>query len=145
MIVIIGIVALVALIACVYGLSSGMFISGHAIDDTSGTGIVMDRYNNSANNSTVSVIQGASFMIELPENPTTGYQWNVTVTEGLTIANDEYVCDNPGIAGAGGIHNWNITASGEGAHQFKAVYMRSWEPLTGSEEMFVLNVDVSKN
>lgn len=35
-------------------------------------------YNESANNSTVTVSTGKEFVIELRENLTTGYSWNAT-------------------------------------------------------------------
>lgn len=32
-------------------------------------------------------------MIQLSENPTTGFSWNVTLSDGLTLLNDRYVQD----------------------------------------------------
>lgn len=101
-------------------------------------------YNESANNSTVNVTAGKEFVIELRENPTTGYMWNATVTSGLLIVNDTYAMDAaaPGMVGVGGTHSWLLKGTGTGMQQFRATYMRSWENVTGSEDRYVLNVNV---
>ncbi len=103
-------------------------------------------YNESANNSTVTVFTGKEFVIELRENPTTGYMWNATVTSGLTILNDTYTMDAApgGMVGVGGTHSWILTGTEAGLQQFRATYMRPWENVTGSEEKFILNVNVVK-
>lgn len=103
-------------------------------------------YNESANNSTVTVSTGKEFVIELRENPTTGYSWNATVTPGLLIVNDIYTMDTTaqGMVGVGGTHSWMLKGSETGPQQFRATYMRPWENVTGSEEKFILNVNVVK-
>lgn len=102
-------------------------------------------YNESANNSTVTVTAGKEFVIELRENPTTGYMWNATVTKGLMIINDTYTLDaaGAGMVGVGGTHSWLLKGTEAGQQQFKATYMRSWENVTGSEESYLLNVNVA--
>ena len=81
-------------------------------------------------------------MIRLDENPTTGFGWNESVTSGLTIVDSKYI---PGgnMPGAGGIHEWTIRADGKGQQQFSAIYRRSWEPITGNESKYVLNLSVN--
>jgi inhibitor of cysteine peptidase len=44
--------------------------------------------------------------------------------------------------GASGTHEWTIKATGKGQQQFTAVYKRPWEPTTGNETTFTLNVKV---
>ncbi len=106
----------------------------------------MMSYNESANNSTVNVTAGEEFKIDLKENPTTGYMWNATVTSGLEILNDTYTPDAAasGMVGVGGTHSWILTGKDAGMQKFEAVYMRSWENVTGSEDAYVLNVNVIK-
>jgi len=103
-------------------------------------------YNESANNSTVTATVGKEFIIALKENPTTGFMWNATVTSGLTILNDTYTPDAAaaGMVGVGGTHSWVLTGTETGQQHFRAVYMRSWDNLTGSEDAYVLNVNVVK-
>jgi inhibitor of cysteine peptidase len=80
--------------------------------------------------------------IYLKENPTTGFQWNATITRGLVIETDEYMADHvkPGIVGSGGTHHWMIRGVERGNQTFDAVYRRSWEPLTRNETRYTLNI-----
>jgi len=82
--------------------------------------------------------------IYLKENPTTGYMWNATVSAGLRVENDTYVADpvKPGVAGSGGMHYWLVQGVEKGNQTFDAVYMRSWEPLTGNETRFTMDITV---
>ena len=90
------------------------------------------------NNATVSVSQGNTITLQLPENPTTGYQWNLTTTPGLDVTNDTYVpSDTTGrLVGSGGIHIWQISVNNTGRQEISAIYKRSWEPATGNETGF---------
>jgi inhibitor of cysteine peptidase len=87
---------------------------------------------------------GDTITIYLKENPTTGYQWNATVTPGLTIENDTYVADpkGPGIVGSGGMHYWLIRGTEAGEQAFNAIYKRPWEPETGDETRFTMDITV---
>ena len=96
------------------------------------------------NGATVTVSQGSFITVSLPENPTTGFRWNMTVTPGLNVVNDTYIPTpvSPGIVGSGGTRTWEITASAKGNQSMSAVYARSWEPVTGNETGFTMNVIV---
>lgn len=82
--------------------------------------------------------------IYLKENPTTGFQWNATVTSGLTIENDTYIADPAaaGVTGSGGMHYWLVRSIGKGNQHFDAIYKRSWEPVTGNETSYTLDIQV---
>ena len=96
------------------------------------------------NNATVHVKQGNYIILQLPENPTTGYQWNLTTTPGLLVTNDTYVpSDTTGkLVGSGGTRVWDMTATGKGEQAIRAIYCRSWEPVTGNETAFRATVMV---
>lgn len=96
------------------------------------------------NTATVSVSQDSVITVKLQENPTTGYQWNLTTTPGLLIVNDSYVpSDTTGkLVGSGGTHIWDISAKEKGTRNITAVYRRSWEPVEGNETAFSLTVVV---
>jgi len=96
------------------------------------------------NNATVSVSQGTIITLQLPENPTTGYQWNLTTTSGLKVTNDMYVpSDTTGtLMGSGGIHIWEILVDNNGRQAISAIYKRSWEPATGNETGFEITLHV---
>jgi inhibitor of cysteine peptidase len=100
-------------------------------------------YNESSNGTTVSVPTNGTFVVMLQENPTTGYVWNVTVTNGLTIVNNTFMPPTSGLMGAGGVHTWSVQAIQTGAQQFNGIYKRPFENLTGNETTFVLTVNVT--
>jgi inhibitor of cysteine peptidase len=105
-------------------------------------------YNESSNGSTITVAPGGeTFGIRLNENPTTGYSWNATITPGLILVSDGYD-QNPetaGLMGAGGTHHWILRSGNEtGDQQFRAIYQRPWENVTGSEQTFVLYVTIKQ-
>jgi predicted secreted protein len=92
------------------------------------------------------IAQGTKFAVRLAENPTTGFQWNATLSPGLSLVSDDYQV-NPhaeGMVGVGGTHTWIILAKDLGAQKFSATYRRSWEPVTGNETAFSVNVNVVK-
>lgn len=94
------------------------------------------------NGSSVELATGDTFRIKLNENPTTGYQWTLETTRGLEIMSDNYLPPTSRLIGAGGIHEWDIKATASGTQQVTGVYSRSFENLTGSEQRFVLTVEV---
>ena len=68
----------------------------------------------SQNGATVYVNRTADITLKLKENPTTGFQWNLTVTPGLVIANDTFIpSDTTGkLVGSGGTRVWEMNAAG---------------------------------
>jgi len=98
------------------------------------------------NGSSVDIAQGTRLAIQLPENPTTGFAWNATVTSGLLIQSSDYQQDKApaGMVGVGGIHTWTILAKDLGTQKFSAIYRRSWEPVSGNETAFSVTINVVK-
>ncbi len=71
-----------------------------------------------------------TFSIELPSNPTTGYQWQVISTSpGITIDRKFFVAPNEPCCGAPGIDQLDITLTSkfEGSGQIVLRSARSWE------------------
>ena len=104
---------------------------------------IMPVYNESDNGKTETLALGAQFMVKLDENPTTGYSWNVSATDGLNITNDTYIPPTSGLIGAGGVHTWSMLTTKTGLQEFSGVYMRSWENKTGNETTYMLKVNVT--
>jgi inhibitor of cysteine peptidase len=94
----------------------------------------------SDSNSTAIVTKDTTFILMLDENPTTGFQWNLTHTDGLTIIDDKFIPANTSLIGAGGIHAWEIMAIGHGSQSLNATYSRPWENATESGSQFGMNV-----
>jgi inhibitor of cysteine peptidase len=88
---------------------------------------------------------GTVIQLSLAENPTTGYQWNLSVTPGLSMVGDRYVPDDPTgkLVGSGGTHVWSLETTGEGRQVVTGIYQRSWEASSGNPPDFTLTLEVS--
>ena len=95
---------------------------------------------------TEDIAQGTRFAVQLRENPTTGFGWNATVSAGLEIQSSDYQQDRAaeGMVGVGGTRTWVIVAKDLGTQTFSATYRRSWEPVTGDETAYGVNINVVK-
>lgn len=111
------------------------------VNETAETGQVITEADNGTS---ISLKNGENFTLQLRENPSTGYAWELNVTEGLSILSDEYIQDEApeGEVGVPGNHTWIIEAVSPGSQQVNGIYKRSWENTTGTEEKFTLNVEV---
>ena len=100
------------------------------------------------NGKNISLKNGETFYLKLKENPTTGYSWELNLSQGLTnVSNNYYPPESSKnneqpIVGAGGVHIWEIKAVAEGSQQVKGRYKRPWENITGTEDNFTLKVEV---
>ena len=81
-------------------------------------------------------------LVQLAENPTTGYTWNVTLSEGLVVLSDEYIQDEAeeGMVGVGGIHEWIIQAVETGEQTLFGIEKQEWEEETGEENTYTLAI-----
>jgi inhibitor of cysteine peptidase len=95
------------------------------------------------NKATITMGLNNTVTLKLKENPTTGFQWNLTTSPGLVVTADTYLPSAPQLTGSGGVRSWDLKAVQTGTQDIKAVYMRSWEPVTGNETMFAMTVIVS--
>ncbi|WP_440950267.1 protease inhibitor I42 family protein [Methanosphaerula subterraneus] len=97
------------------------------------------------NTTSITLPAGTTTTIELQENPTTGYAWNVTLSSGLAIENNTYIPDSTSAdrVGAGGTHQWVVRGVSAGEQTFSAVYKRPWEPVTGNERQFTEFITVT--
>ena len=95
-------------------------------------------FTESDDGKTVSMQVGSEFRVSLDGNPTTGYSWNATLSEGLELLDSNFTTAEqpPGMVGVGGIFFWDVRASGKGTQEFSAIYMRPWENVTGEEDTF---------
>jgi inhibitor of cysteine peptidase len=111
------------------------------VNETMETGMVVTADDNGTN---ITVKQGENFTVKLQENPSTGYSWQLNVTEGLSILSDEYIQDPApeGYTGVPGNHTWIIQAMEPGNQTVDGIYKRPWENTTGTEDNFTIAVEV---
>jgi len=114
---------------------------------TAEEGKKMVTFTEKDNGTTGKIAAGTRFMVQLDENPTTGYSWNASTSAGLTVLSSEFKENEhaEGMTGVGGIHSWILQASGTGNQTFGAVYGRSWEPVTGNETSYLLNIQIDNS
>ena len=99
-------------------------------------------YNVDENITSLNVTVNETVLVQLPENPTTGYTWNVTLTSGLELLNDTYIQDKApeGMVGVGGVHEWLIQAIASGEQSFNGIEKQAWEPVSGNETTYTLSL-----
>jgi len=83
----------------------------------------------------IRVRAGTDFVITIPSNATTGYQWALADSLNpalLRRVNNEYLADrqpagSPPVAGAGGHERWTFRALAPGQATIRMIYVRPWE------------------
>lgn len=106
------------------------------------------------NRTSINLKTGETFYLRLKENPTTGYMWQLNLSEGLSVVpgedngNGTYYPESSReieqpLVGSGGVRLWEIKANSEGSQQVNAIYKRIWENTTGNEDKFTLDVEVA--
>ncbi|GAV45361.1 protease inhibitor I42 family protein [Streptomyces acidiscabies] len=96
----------------------------------------------SARDSLVQVRAGDDIVVELPENPSTGYLWEITGIEGLEVTGDDHASAPTGLVGAGGSRVLRLRAEKAGEGRLELVYRRSWEAEGENAGQYALRVTV---
>ncbi|AAM05006.1 protease inhibitor I42 family protein [Methanosarcina acetivorans] len=111
-------------------------------DETVETGQVVTEADNGTS---ISLNNGENFTLQLSGNPTTGYSWELNVSEGLNILSEDYTQDAvpEESTGVPGTYTWIIQAVDQGTQQVNGEYIRLWENATGPEDNFTLTVEVA--
>jgi inhibitor of cysteine peptidase len=90
----------------------------------------------------VKVRRGDAVELELPENPTTGYRWDLETHDVLAAA-DEFV-QPPGEAGigAGGAHRWRFVLDRAGEARIALRHWQPWEGEPSVDQRFAVRIEV---
>jgi inhibitor of cysteine peptidase len=72
---------------------------------------------------------GDQIKIELPENPTTGFRWEIVsrASDVLGPPRDDYVASPAAGVGGGGMRVFRFDVAGAGAAEVRMELKRSWE------------------
>ena len=82
---------------------------------------------------------GDSIVIELPENPTTGYVWTLDVNEATGIAHladSRYTERTESGIGGGGMRTFTVKVKSPGIETISMKLRRQWEPENAAIEEF---------
>lgn len=128
---VVGIIVVVIAVAGIGGaiLKSGAGPSGNqhenVIDLRSENEINLGYENNGT---IIRISVGAAVIIQLEENPTTGYTWQYIVNENvLQVIGDNYIPSESVMVGSGGIRILKLNAMGSGEGEVNMDYVRPWE------------------
>jgi inhibitor of cysteine peptidase len=84
--------------------------------------------NHAQNGSSVEVPVGESLRVQLRENPTTGYRWQLSKPGEPALKMEEDTFEAGQGAGAGGTRRWQFQVVHTGTAPLEIVLKRSWEP-----------------
>ena len=81
------------------------------------------------NGASVEVQRGANIVIELNENPTTGYRWAITNIDEASLqpTGDEFVAPNDATPGAGGLRRFFFRTKRAGSTALTLINKRAWQ------------------
>ncbi len=125
-------------------VEQNIIVAGNVTETTSADAVPAVNFTADANTTNLTMKVSQTVLVSLKENPTTGFEWNATNSTGLEIVNSTHTTDKApeGMVGVGGVHTWILKAVEAGNQTFDAVYKREWEPTTGKEDAYSLNVTV---
>jgi inhibitor of cysteine peptidase len=89
----------------------------------------------------IAVAKSQSIVIELPENPSTGYVWILSSVGSFKTVADTFLPAG-GSVGATGKHVFELRCDAAGQFDLVMVHQRSWETADKALEKFSLKVDV---
>jgi len=93
----------------------------------------------------VDVHVGDAVSIRLPENPATGYRWNVDPVDDslISIDNSEFV-ESPGSGiGGGGLRTFTLSARGPGVARLSLKNRRPWEASAAPLRQFEVTLNIA--
>lgn len=94
------------------------------------------------NGGTFDVETGREFAISLDENPTTGYQWALSVPDGIVQDSEGFEPPADGLVGAGGVRTWTLHGETPGTYEITAEYRRPWETAGEPAMNFSVTIEV---
>jgi inhibitor of cysteine peptidase len=83
-----------------------------------------------------------SIVLTLPENPSTGYLWDITATRGLTLLSGTFQRPSSLLIGAGGNHVWTYQVTGTGTQTLTGSHHRPWVPISVADRKYSLFVQI---
>ena len=93
------------------------------------------------------VKKGQPFRVELPANPTTGYNWYVADMDDnyFKIRGSGYNAQKHGGLGSGGTSYWMLTPLKEGFSSIRFLYYRPWEGKDKAVDEYRIRVIITNN
>jgi inhibitor of cysteine peptidase len=103
----------------------------------------MQQITETADRQAVVVRVGEEIELTLPENPSTGFSWQLSPNANAPYRlRREWFDATPGRVGAGGTRHWQLEATHVGQGTIALSYGRAWESATAPARTFTLHVTV---
>jgi len=104
----------------------------------------MTRHEVTSLGETVHVQPGDEVVVRLPENPTTGYRWEIDAPRGgVEVAQDSYDRPRDEGVGAGGMRTFTLRAGEPGQAEVRLRLARSWEDEAAQQGRLAIVVEPS--
>jgi inhibitor of cysteine peptidase len=98
------------------------------------------------NGKTIDIGVGETVEIRLPENPTTGFRWDLTAKgEPACALLDDSFTPGAGPPGASGRRSWTFQALRQGECEVELVYHRRWEEGGAPERRFRVRLRIESD
>jgi inhibitor of cysteine peptidase len=95
------------------------------------------------NGKTITVQPGSRIVVDLPENPTTGYSWTVDdLDPEVPLVSSEYAGGKSVQMGGGGTRTLVFEAKGSGSHKIRLNRWRHWEGDASVRERYQVGVNI---
>jgi inhibitor of cysteine peptidase len=96
------------------------------------------------NGKTIEVPLNSEVIIQLKENPTTGYKWSSPRFDGklLLLKTNEFRAGEKKLIGGAGIRHFAFEAKGPGKTVVEMEYMRPWEAAATAAATFRVSIEI---
>ena len=110
-----------------------------------GEGTSSLRFNRSDNGKSAVVRVGETFAVELHENPTTGYHWEVEKDNSsiVTLRESRYIRDTDSTVGSGGLRLFTFEAIKPGTTTLTLTQQRPGQAISLPDERYSITVNVA--
>jgi inhibitor of cysteine peptidase len=89
----------------------------------------------------VPVRVGDRVLLQLPENPTTGYRWQGSFPDGLRVEADRNLQGEP-VPGAAGLRVFTVKVDRPGDYPLSLARFQAWEGAASADERFTVTLRV---
>lgn len=97
-------------------------------------------FTKAANGNTEKVDVNENFLLELEENPTTGYGWQIIANEGFKIVSSDFTLNTSPMVGSGGIRRFVLQVPAQGTFHLLLNLKHSWEDESNIIDSFEINI-----
>jgi predicted secreted protein len=84
-------------------------------------------FTKTAHGSTIKINVNEMLILELAENPTTGYRWQIMLNEGIEIISSDFMLNTTIAVGGGGMRSFTMKVAAPGTFHLSVKLRHPWE------------------